>query len=49
MASTTGLKRYLDATLKLLDARRSAEAVRDLLDEALVQVRPRVEAAGAAG
>lgn len=34
-ASTTGLARYLDARSKLLDARRSAEAVRTLLDEAL--------------
>lgn len=49
MASTTGLKRYLDATSKLLDARRSAESVRDLLDEALGQVAPVVEEAAAAG
>lgn len=32
-ASSTGLKRYLDARSRLLDARRSAEAVRELLDE----------------
>lgn len=40
MASTTGLARYLDARSKLLDARRSAEAVRELLDEALAIVEP---------
>jgi len=40
MASTTGLSRYLDARSKLLDARRSAEAVRELLDEALAIVEP---------
>lgn len=34
-ASTTGLKRYLDARSNLLDARRSAEAVRGFLDGAL--------------
>ena len=37
-ASTTGLSRYLDSRSKLLDGRRSAEAVRALLDEALVEV-----------
>lgn len=34
IASTTGLSRYLDAKSKLLDARKSAVAVRRLLDEA---------------
>lgn len=40
LASTTGLARYLDARSKLLDARRSADAVRELLDEALAIVEP---------
>lgn len=38
IASTTGLSRYLDAQSKLLDARKSAAAVRGLLDEAQARV-----------
>ena len=38
IASTTGLSRYLDAKSKLLDARKSAVAVRRLLDEAQERV-----------
>ena len=34
IACTTGLSRYLDARSKLLDARKSAIAVWQLLDEA---------------
>lgn len=45
-ASTTGLKRYLDARSSLLDARRSA--VRDLLDEALALIAPAPGTAAAA-
>ena len=37
-ASTTGLKRYLDARSSLLDSRRSAEAVRALLDGAMAEL-----------
>ena len=40
VASSTGLKRYLDAKSKLLDSRRSAEAVRELLNEGLAAVLP---------
>ena len=38
-ASTTGLKRYLDARSSLLDARRSAEAVRGFLDGVLAELK----------
>lgn len=48
VASTTGLKRYLDTASKLLDARRSAEAVRQLLDEALARIAPERDVASTA-
>lgn len=37
-ASMTGLTRYLDTNSKLLDSRKSPEAVRALLDQALKQL-----------
>lgn len=43
VASTTGLTRYLDARSKLLDARLSAIAVRKVLDDALTEVRARLQ------
>jgi hypothetical protein len=39
-ASMTGLSRYLDTGSKLLDARKSAEAVRAILDEAIRRLTP---------
>ncbi len=48
-ASATGLKRYLDPRSKLLDARRSADAVRGLLDEALARIVPGDEQTALAG
>ena len=47
-ASATGLRRYLDSSSKLLEARRSAEAVRGLLDAALAGLAPDAEGAAAA-
>jgi integrase len=50
-ASTVGLSHYLDSRSTLLDARRSAEAVRALLDEALARqapvAKPEADATGA--
>ena len=40
-ASTTGLKRYLDARSSLFDARRSAEAVRGFVNAALTELSDR--------